>query len=288
LFKQLEKIPALIKETGKEFAAHQPLLIGAAISFYVILSLGPILVITIFVIGSIFGEKAVEGKIVEQINLVVGEKPAQIIQMLIERAYKFPSKTTTIISSIPLLFFGGTMIFYQIRNAINLIWETNSTEDGFTEKAKAYSFSFVMLFVLGSLILLLTIKSPLLLFLRKYFLTILPFPVVLLEIMDLLFNFIAFTFLFGMIYRILPSINIKWSDVLIGAAFTSFFFLLVQFLIGINFDNINLEHASGAIGSITILIIWIFYSSLIFLFGANFTKAYAKKYGSFIERQQSA
>jgi membrane protein len=274
-----KKISSVIKDTGKEFSKHNPLLIGAAISFYVLLSLGPILFIIIFSLGSVFGEKAVEGQIVNEIQNVVGQKPAEIIQTVIERVYKFPSKTMTLLSSIPLLFFGGTMIFYQIRNALNMVWEVEPPKEssGILRKLKSYSFSFLMLLVVGLIILLLVIKSPALSLLQQN----IPLPGGLLKVLDLLLNFLVITFLFGMIYEILPAIDIKWSDVWVGAAVTAFLFSIVQVLIGINVSQSNIGNAAGAIGSFTILFLWIFYSSLIFLFGANFTKVYAKKIGSF-------
>ncbi|RPI70818.1 MAG: YihY/virulence factor BrkB family protein [Ignavibacteriales bacterium] len=277
--KWYKNISSIIKETGKEFTKHNPLLIGAAISFYVLLSLGPILFLIIFSLGSIFGEKAIEGQIVNEIKNLVGDKPAQIIQTLIEKAYKFPSKTITLITSIPLLFFGGTMVFYQLRNALNIIWEVEPSEEsnGIVKKTKNYFFSIVMLLIVGFLIFLLVLKSPAIKLLQEN----IPLSGVTIDILDFVLNFVVLIFLFGMIYRILPAVDIKWSDVWIGAAVTSFLFSIVQILVGVNISNTNPEDAAGAIGSFTILFLWIFYSSLIFLFGANFTKVYAKKKRSF-------
>jgi len=277
--KWYKNISSIIKETGKEFTKHNPLLIGAAISFYVLLSLGPVLFLIIFSLGSVFGEKAIEGQIVNEIKNLVGDKPAQIIQTLIEKAYKFPSKTITLITSIPLLFFGGTMVFYQLRNALNIIWEVEPSEEsnGIVKKTKNYFFSIVMLLIVGFLIFLLVLKSPAIKLLQEN----IPLSGVTIDILDFVLNFVVLIFLFGMIYRILPAVDIKWSDVWIGAAVTSFLFSIVQILVGVNISNTNPEDAAGAIGSFTILFLWIFYSSLIFLFGANFTKVYAKKKRSF-------
>jgi membrane protein len=230
--KWFKNISSVARETGQEFAGHNPLLLGAAISFYVLLSLGPILFIIIFSLGSVFGQQAVEGQIVNEIKNTVGQKPAEIIQTVIERVYKFPSKTITLLSSIPLLFFGGTMIFYQIRNALNMIWEVEPKKEsnGLIKKLKSYSFSFLMLLVVGLIILLLVLKSPAISLLQES----IPITGFLLKIMDLLFNFLVVTFLFGMIYEILPAIDIKWQDVWVGAAVTAFLFSIVQVLIGIN------------------------------------------------------
>src|SRR5690554_3795673 len=137
----------LLKAAGKEWASHKPLLTGAAISFYVILSLGPILAVLVIVLGEIFGTKAAEGRIVHEIEFAVGEKPAQILQRIIQEASTASGKTMAILSSIPLLFFGTTMIFFQLRNALNIIWETEDEESSFKEKIKDYLFSFLMLLI---------------------------------------------------------------------------------------------------------------------------------------------
>ncbi len=278
---KVQEIPSLFKDSAKEFGNHNPLLVAAAISFYVLLSLGPILFIIMLSLGSIFGERAVQGQIVNEIQNVVGQKPAEIIQSIISRVYKFPSKTITLLSSIPLLFFGGTMIFFQIRNALNIMWEVEPPKqsNGLLRKIKSYSFSFLMLLIVGIIILLLVLKSPALSLLNDS----IPMSAGIIKFLDLLSNVLVITFLFGMIYKILPAAEIKWSDVLVGASVTAILFSIVQVLIGINVSNSNIENAAGAIGSFTILFLWIFYSTLIFLFGANFTKIYAKRFGSFKE-----
>lgn len=277
MFKWLKTIPSLLIETAKEFGSNKPLVLAAAISFYIILSLGPILVLLMLTLGAVFGEYAVQGQIVSEIENAVGQKPAEIIQQLIHRAYQFPSKTITILSSIPLLFFGWTMIFYQIRNALNLIWQVKQEESGgIVKRLKEYSFSFIMLFVISFLLFLLILKSPALQLIED---NIINLPRSLIQIIDMLFSFVSNTILFAMMFKILPAKKIPWSDVWIGAAVTSFLFIVVQALVGVNFRNTNIGSALGALGSTTILVLWIFYSSLIFLFGASFTKVYAKKYG---------
>lgn len=274
----IQNIGGLLKETAKQFANHKPLLISAAIAFYIILSLGPILAILMIILGAIFGERAVEGNIVEEIKSVVGSQPAEIIQQMISRAYNFPSKTITIISSIPLLFFGCTMIFYQLRSALNIIWDVKPENGGaLSKRLRAYSFSFVMLLIIGALLFLLILKSPALHLLEE---EIISLPAWGVRILDVIFSFCLITILFAMIYKILPAKSIPWEDVWVGAAVTSFLFTLVQALVGLNFRNTNIEFALGALGSTTILVLWIFYSSIIFLFGAHFTKVYANKHGS--------
>lgn len=268
---------SLIKQTGKEWANHNPLLTGAAISFYVILSLGPILAVLVIILGEIFGTKAAEGRIVNEIEFAVGQKPAQILQTIIQKASTASGKTMAIVSSIPLLFFGTTMIFFQLRHALNIIWEKEDEETSFKEKIKNYSFSFLMLLIVGSFFFLLIIKNPVLALLKDYINTIISMPPFLFQILNFLITYALITLVFAAVYHFLPDAKIKGKSLWIGSAVTSFLFTVVQFLVGFNAANSSIDSAVGAIGSFTILFLWIFYSSLVFLFGACFTKVYSRK-----------
>ena len=277
----------LTKQTGKEWGSHKPLFVGAGISFYIILSLGPILTLLVLIIGSFMGKANTIQQIVSQLQNTVGEKPAQIIQQIVQKASSSGTSFMTILTSIPLLFFGSTMIFFQIRNALNTIWDIDvEKQKGIINKIKKYGFSFMMLSVVGLLFLALVLKNPVMQNIRSHLNEIVSIPPVIINIADYVISLILLTVLFAMIYKILPEADINWSDVWIGAFVTAFLFLIVQILIAINVKNSNLETAFGSIGLFTILYLWIFYSSLIFIFGAEFTKIYAKKYGTFREKKE--
>ena len=274
----------LTKQTAKEWGSHRALFIGAGISFYIILSLGPILTLMVLIIGSVMGKTNTTQDIVTQLQSIVGHKPAQIIQHIVQKASSSSTNFMTILTSIPLLFFGSTMIFYQIRNALNTIWDIEpEKKKGFMNKIKQYGFSFVMLSVVGLLFLAIVLKNPVIHNLREQISNIITVPPFLISFADYLISFLLLVVLFAMIYKILPEADISWSDVWIGASVTAFLFLIVQLIIGFNVRNSNIETAFGSIGVFTILYLWIFYSSLIFLFGAEFTKVYAKRYGTFKE-----
>ncbi|MCE5250426.1 YihY/virulence factor BrkB family protein [bacterium] len=266
-----------MRETFIEWYRLKPELIGAAIAFYIIFSLGPILVIVISIVGLIFGDEAVEGQIVQEINNIVGQKAAQVMQILISRAYSPPTQTISTIVSVPLVFFGATMIFFQLKNTLNHIWGIRSkSRNRIIGFLKTYLFSFTMVIILGSLLFLLVVKSLTISLLRELFY---PFPRYALQSLDFIFSLGVLTLLFGMIYDLLPDVKIRVRDIWIGAGVTSLMFSTVQFLIGMYLGYAHIDSAYGAIGSITILLIWIFYSSQIFLLGAVFTKVYACKSG---------
>ncbi len=272
----------ITKETGKEWGKHRPLFTAASISFYIILSLGPILTIVVLLIGSFMGKANTEHQIIDQLQSIMGERPADLIRQIVEKASKGPSGFQSMLSSIPLLFFGSTMIFFQIRNTLDAIWDIKQDKDkGLVNRIKKYGFSFIMLSIVGLIFLALVLKNPVVQNTREEINKIIPIPYLLISVIDYIITFILVIVLFAMIYKILPAAEIDWSDVWIGATVTAFLFLIVQLLVAFNAKNSGIQSALGAVGSMTILYLWIFYSSLIFLFGAEFTKIYAKRYGTF-------
>jgi membrane protein len=273
-----KKVFRLLKETAREWKKENPLFLGAGISFYVILSLGPILVMMFFLIGNIFSEEKAINEFMEQIKSVAGDRPAEILKNLIDTARSSSMKTITMLSSIPLIFFGSTMIFFQLKYALNIIFDyKDSREDNLKNMIKKYSFSFLMLLILASIFLLLVAKTPLLNILKDYLDEIIPVPWILFRIAESLFSFGLLVLLFMMIYIILPDKKMNKKDILLGSLVTAVLFTIVQYLVGINAENTQISNALGALGSFTILILWIFYSSLVFLFGASFTKVISGK-----------
>jgi membrane protein len=273
-----KKLFRLLKETAREWKKENPLFLGAGISFYVILSLGPILVMMFFLIGNIFSEEKAINEFMEQVKSVAGDRPAEILKGLIDTARSSSMKTITILSSIPLIFFGSTMIFFQLKYALNIIFEyKDEKEDNLKNMIKKYSFSFLMLLILASIFLLLAAKTPLLNILKDYLDEIIPVPWILFRIAEALFSFGLLVLLFMMIYIILPDKKMNKKDILLGSLVTAVLFTIVQYLVGVNAENSQISNALGALGSFTILILWIFYSSLVFLFGASFTKVISRK-----------
>ncbi|HKB87585.1 MAG TPA: YihY/virulence factor BrkB family protein [Ignavibacteriaceae bacterium] len=276
----------LTRQTGKEWGSHKPLFVGAGISFYIIFSLGPILTLLVLLVGTFMGKANTIQEVVSQMQKIMGQKPAQLIQQIVQKASNSSTNFTTILSSIPLLFFGSTMIFYQIRNALNTIWDIDAEKKkGFINKIKKYGFSFLMLSIVGLIFLALVLKNPIMQNIQSQINYIISIPPFLITLADYVISFLLLTFLFAMIYKVLPEADISWSDVWVGAFVTAFLFLIVQIIVAFNAKNSNIESAFGSIGVFTILYLWIFYSSLIFLFGAEFTKIYAKKYGTFKEEE---
>jgi membrane protein len=268
-----KKILSLFKEAAIEWKKENPLFLGAGISFYVILSLGPILVLMFLIIGSYFGEEEAVDEFVRQIQLVVGERPSGVLREIIEISATVPVRLITILSSIPLIFFGSTMIFFQLKYALNKIFGYESeVEKNFRNMVKEYSFSFLMLMVLAVVFFVIVAKTPFIDFLKDFLTPLIRIPWLLFRILEAVISLGVLIFLFMMIYLILPDKKMKKKEVFQGSVITAVLFMIVQYLVGINAENTRIDNAFGALGSFTILILWIFYSSLVFLFGASFTK----------------
>jgi membrane protein len=267
-----------LKQTVKEWKKHNPLFLGAGISFYIILSLGPLLVLMFFVLGNILTEeKAITG-FIGQLERVVGERPSRVITSIIQAATSSSPRLLTTLTSIPLIFFGSTMIFFQLKYALNIIFEADKNQDeSLKDIIKRYSFSFLMLLVLAVFLFLIIIKEPSLILLQDYLREFIPISWILFRILEITFSFSILVLLFMMIYLVLPDKKLEKKKVFYGSVVTALLFIISQFLIGINAEYTRIDNAIGAIGSFTILILWIFYSSLVFLFGAAFTKVVSKE-----------
>ncbi len=257
-------------------------MIGAALAFYILFSLGPIFVMFIWFTSTIMGDYVTESQIFSEIRITVGSQPAKAIDEVIKQANRTPAANVTPLISIPLLFLGATLIFYQIVNALNQIWEVPyKKHTGIIGLFTDYLFAFSMLVIVGFLLLALILKSMSLSLLSEYLPHFVPYQSTLIYILDSAISFAIITVLFAFMYKILPETTIHWSDVWVGAGVTAFLFIISQSLIGFYLRTSHIASGYGALGSFTVLIVWIFYSSLVFLFGAVFTKVYSKQFGSF-------
>jgi len=276
----LKQIGSLLRQTFIEWVQLKPALIGAALAFSIIFSLGPILVITIGIVGEFYGEKVAEGQIVHEVNTIAGPKPAQVMRLLIKKTFSPPSSRIATVLSFPLVAFGAGMFFFQLKRTLNIIWGASPGDQHFLKRFfKSYLLSFLMVVSLGLLLYILVIKSLTLAMLRDLIQYYTPIPRYIIQTVDFIVTFGVITILFGLIYDFLPNVRIKISEVWTGAGVTSLLFTSTQYLTGLYIIHTNIDTAYGAIGSITVIFIWIFYSSLIFLFGAVFTKVFAYRHG---------
>ncbi|MBE9211372.1 YihY/virulence factor BrkB family protein [Plectonema cf. radiosum LEGE 06105] len=279
----LKQIWRLLKETFKEWNDDKASRLAAALSYYTIFSLAPLLIIAIAIAGAVFGDEAASGEIVRQIQGLVGRDGAEVIQTALQNAQKPDTRNIASIISIGVLLFGASNVFAQIQDALNTIWEVQPKPGrNIWQTLRKRFLSFAMVGGVGFLLLVSLIVNTTLTAMVNYFSGLLPGFDFLWQITNFMISFVVITLLFALIYKVMPDAKIAWNDVWIGAAITSLLFVIGKSLLGLYLGNGSFGSAYGAAGSLIVLLAWINYAAQIIFFGAEFTQVYASKYGSHI------
>ncbi|BAU64131.1 ribonuclease BN [Stanieria sp. NIES-3757] len=277
----LKIIWRLLKETWQEWQEDNASRLAASLAYYTIFSLSPLLIIAISIAGSIFGEEAARGEIVGQIKGLVGTNGAEVIETAIQNANQPDISNIASTISIVVLLFGASGVFAELQEALNLIWEVKAKPQqgiwGFIRK-RILSFSVVL--GIGFLLLVSLIISAILSALNNYLSGLIPGLDVIWQIVNFIVSFAVTTVLFALMYRFLPDVKIRWNDVGIGAIITSLLFSIGRFILGAYLGGGSFGSTYGAAGSLVIILAWVYYSTQILFFGAEFTQVYAKRYGS--------
>lgn len=279
----------LMKATYQAWSKYKVPRMGAALAYYTIFSLAPLLVIAISVAGIVFGDKAVQGEIVGQIQGLMGADAARAVQTMIQSAHKPADQAIASIVGLVILFFGASGVFNEMQDALNEIWGVDTTaKTGIGNLVKTRFLSFGMVLGIGFLLLVSLLLSAFLAGVAKYVSGFLPVPAALLHVADILFSIFFITVLFAMIFKVLPDVKIPWSDVWVGAAMTAILFTIGKFLIGFYIGKSVTASAYGAAGSLVVIVAWIYYCAQLLYFGAEFTKVYATQCGSQCELSTQA
>lgn len=286
----LQAIWKLLQETFKEWSEDKASRLAAALAYYTIFSIAPLLIIVIAIAGAVFGEEAARGQIVGQIQGLVGPDGAEFIQTAIQNANKPKTGAMASIISIAVLLVGATGLFTELQDSLNTIWEVKPKPGrSVTNMIRLRVLSFAMVIGIGFLLLVSLVISTALAALVTYFSSnLLPGVDLLWQIINFILSFAITTFLFGLIFKVLPDVEIAWSDVLIGAMLTSFLFSIGRFLLGQYLGNGSFGSAYGAAGSLVVILAWVNYAAQILFFGAEFTQVYARRYGSGITPSKHA
>lgn len=285
----IKTIWVLLKETFAEWNADKASRLAAALAYYAIFSLAPLLIIAIAIVGAVFGEEAARGEIVGKIQGLVGKEGAQFIQTAIENASQPQTGTVASIISVVVILFGASGFFAQLQDALNTIWEVQPKPDqGLVNIIRSRFLSFTMVLGVGFLLLVSLLLSAALSAVVNYLSNLIPAISLGLQFFNFILSFAITTVLFGLIYKVLPDVKIAWSDVWIGAIITSLLFAIGRFLLGMYFGNSNIGSAYGAAGSLVIILAWIYYAAQILFFGAEFTQVYARRFGSQIVPTKNA
>jgi membrane protein len=280
--KLLIKIWNVFKRAGTEFIQDNGMKLSASLSYYTIFSMGPILIIIISLAGIFWGREAVQGKIYGEINGLVGNSAALQIQEIIQNIEKSQLGTSGALIGFAVLLVGATGVFTEMQDSINYIWSIRAKpKRGFVKLIINRLISFSLLIGLGFLLMVSLIINAVLDLLHEkmehYFSDL---SVYIFQGLNLLSILAVITCLFAIIFKVLPDATIRWRDSFVGAGFTSLLFLIGKSLISFYVANSSIGVTYGTAASIIILLLWVYYTSIILFYGAEFTKVYTLNHGS--------
>ena len=269
----------ILKDSLFAFIEDEALSRGAAISFYSVTSLAPVLLIVIAIAGLIFGTEAAANAISAQFSTLMGKQTADVLQSIIASAGDKSSSIIATTIGLMALIATASGVFGEMQTALNSIWKTKSQATTISSLIRARIVSLGLVGALGFLLLVSLVVSAGLTALQNY-LSVLPTGRVMVSVVNFCVSLVLLAILFGAIYKVLPDRNLLWRDVIVGALITSLLFNVGKSLIGWYIGSSAIASSYGAAGGLIVLLLWIYYSAQIFLFGAEITKAYANIHGS--------
>lgn len=277
----LRTIYHLFRETVNEFLEDRAPRLGAALAFYTIFSLAPLLIIVITLAGFFFDTETVRSQLLGQFQGLIGADGAELIRGMVEATREEHQRGILATGlGLVVLLFGALGVFGQLQDAFNTIWEVQPREGaGIMRLVQQRLLSLTMVLGVGFLLIVSLVISALLASLADFMGQILPGFDIILTLLNLLLSFGILTLLFALMFKYLPDVEIPWGKVWIGAGLTAFLFLIGQFAIGLYLGTTDVGSAFGAAGSLVILLIWVYYSTQILFFGAEFTQVYTHKFG---------
>ena len=246
---------------------------GAALSYYALFSIAPLLLIVIGVAGFFFGEEAARGEIFGQLNALIGAEGARAVEGLIASARKPQSGLIAMIAGTGLLIVGASTVFGELQNALDRIWRAPAREytKGWWKLIRTRVLSFGMILGIAFLLMVSLVLSAAVSAIGRWW---------GLHLVDLALSLALMSVLFAMIYKVIPRVRVAWRDVWTGAAVTAALFAIGKWAIGLYIGKSSVASAFGAAGSLVVLMVWVYYSAQIFLLGAEFTRLYAEERGS--------
>jgi membrane protein len=271
----------MLKEAFQDWRDDNAPRLGAALAYYAVFSLAPLLLIAIAIAGLVFGEEAARGQVVQEIQGLLGEDGAQLVEAAVENARKPSQGVLATVLGLAGLLFGASGAFGELKSALNTIWEVEPKKGGGLKGLiKDRLLSFAMVLVIGFLLLVSLIVSAALSAVGNGLKGFVPSGLPVLQLINVVVSLAVITALFAMLYKYVPDTQVEWRDVWVGAAMTSVLFTAGKFAIGAYLGSRNVGSAYGAAGSLVIVLVWVYYAAQILFFGAELTQVYATRHGS--------
>lgn len=268
---------ALVRKGVDDFLDDDPFEMAAAVSYYTLLALAPLLLVVLAIAGLVFGREAVEGQLVSEIRGLLGEQGAQVIQLVIQNAAAPDKSRLSLAIGLVMLMVGASGVFLQLQSALNRIWgvEAAPKRSALWRFLRHRLVSFAMVFGIGFLLLVSLVLSAALSAINAHYQSLLPWAFVW-QALNALGSLLVITLLNAMIFRFLPDVRLAWRDVWLGAFTTAVLFTLGKSAIGVYLGRASIGSSYGAAGSLVVLVVWVYYASLIFFVGAEITQVYGR------------
>jgi membrane protein len=278
---KLKKLIDLVKATFKDWSEDKAARLAAALAYYTVFSIPPLLIIVLAIVGQFFDRNSMRDQLMAQIGGLIGQQGADFIKGLLESASKPAESTVAAVLGLITLLLGATGVFGELQGALNTIWEVAPKPGrGLLGTMKDRFLSFTMVLGIGFLLMVSLVLSTALAALSNFVAGDTAQASGLLEILNSLASVLILTVMFALMFKIIPDAEIAWRDVWLGAAFTALLFTIGKYVIGLYLGRSSVASTYGAAGSLVVILIWIYYSAQILFLGAEFTQVYANRYGS--------
>lgn len=287
VFKALKSLWGIFRETIAEWSKDNVTVLGAALAFYTIFSLAPLLIIITAVVGYFLGQAAVQANILARLSDYVGQENAENLMSIVQTGYQPGSGLFATIMALFLMLFGASTVFLMLKSALNNMWGVTKPETGFFYLVFDRLKTFVVVMIVGFLLFVSMLLKSLLAYFFDTVSRFLVVPGIVLEISDHVLSLLVVSVLFAILYKVLPDAKVPWRYASRGAFVTAMLFSIGNVFVGLYLTRQSVGSAYGAAGSLVVILMWVYYSALIIFLGAEFTQVYARRQGHEIEQKES-
>jgi membrane protein len=279
----LKILGELFWETTRAVAGSKLPRFGAALAYYTLFSIAPLILIVLAIAGFWFGRETAQHELFSQLSQLIGHRGTEAIKTLMAAANKPKTGLLATTIALAMLFIGASSVFVELQDALNTVWNVKRRRQGFWDFIRTRLLSFAMVLGIGFLLMVSLVLSTVLAVVSRYMSGVIPGNEFVWTIIDYIVSLGIITVLFALIFKLLPDAKIAWRDVWVGALVTALLFNFGKFLLGFYLGKSGLASIYGATGSLVIFLLWVYYSAQILLFGAKYTQLYADKCGSRVE-----
>jgi membrane protein len=273
----IKAMGSLFRRSLDEWNKHNDTRMGAALAFYTIVSMSPLVILILAIVSLIFNKNAAEAQLLGRVQSLVGTQGRETVQLILAHGHRAGSGILSTIVGVVVLFLGASGVFQELRSGLNTIWESDAkVTSGVWGMLRERVLSFGMVLSLGFVLIVSLLVSAALTAMASYFSGLLPISPIILEVINFVVSFAGIALLFACILKYVPAAPVDWRDVRVGAIVTALLFTLGKWLLGFYLGKASPGSGYGAAGSLVVLVVWVYYSAQIFYFGAEFTHVHAQ------------